>query len=184
VEPTAFKPNNDWGMKTSTLIPLRFVAALAAALLALTASAQMSPSITHGDKSFIEKASKSGQEEVDISQAVVARTTNPDVRAFAQMMIDDHSAANTALVGIASGKGVETPVKGIGETEKWSKKSASDLDKDYVSKMVADHKDAVELFQKEADKGSDLDVKGFARDTLPKLQHHLEMAMDLKKALK
>ena len=50
--------------------------------------------------------------------------------------------------------------------------------------MVSDHKDAVELFQKEADKGSDLDVKSFARDTLPKLEHHLEMAIDLKKALK
>lgn len=172
-------------MKTSTLLPFRFVTALAVALLALTASAQMpaSPSLTHGDKSFIEKASKSGQEEVDISRAVVDRTTNPDVRAFAQMMVDDHSAANMALTGIASGKGVETPVKGPGETEKWSKKSASDLDQDYVSKMIADHKDAVELFQKEADKGSDMDVKDFARDTLPKLQHHLEMALDLKKAL-
>ena len=172
-------------MKTSTLIPLRFVAALAAALLALTASAQMpAPSLSHGDKSFIEKASKAGQEEIDISQAVVARTMNPDVKAFAQMMIDDHSAANTALAGIASGKGVETPVKGMGETEKWSKKSAYDLDKDYVEKMVSDHKEAVELFQKEADKGSDFDVKGFARDTLPKLQHHLEMVLDLKKAMK
>ncbi len=169
-------------MKTSTL-PIRFVAALAAALLALTASAQTSPSLSHGDKSFMEKAAKAGQEEVDISRAVVDRTTNPDVKSFAQMMIDDHSAANTALVGIASGKGVELPMLKADEADKWTRKSASSLDADYVSKMVSDHKEAVELFQKESDKGSDLDVKGFARDTLPKLQHHLEMALDLKKAL-
>jgi putative membrane protein len=171
-------------MKTSTLLPVRLVAALAAALMALTASAQVSLSLTHGDKSFIEKAANAGQEEIDISRAIMDRTTNPQVKAFAQMMVDDHSAAKAALAGIVAVKGVELPISGPDTTEKWSKKSTSDLDQDYVSKMIADHKDAVELFQKEADKGSDMDVKGFARDTLPTIQHHLEMAMDLKNALK
>jgi putative membrane protein len=170
-------------MKTLTL-PIRFVAALAAALLALTASAQTSSSLTHHDKSFIEKAAKSGQEEVDISRAVVDRTTNPEVKSFAQTMIDDHSAANTTLTGIASNKGVELPMMKMNDADSWMKKSASSLDADYVSKMISDHKDAVELFQKEADHGTDMDTKNFARDTLPKLQHHLEMAMDLKKSLK
>jgi putative membrane protein len=171
-------------MKTSTLMPIRFATAMAAALLAFQASAQTSPTLSHGDKSFLEKAAKSGMEEVDISRAVVERTTNPDVKAFAQMMVDDHSAANSAVASLAGSKGVELPAKDMDDMAKWTKKSASSLDADYISKMVSDHEDAVKLFQKESDKGTDMDTKSFARDTLPKLQHHLEMAMDLKTKVK
>jgi|SRR5882724_460819 len=170
-------------MKTFTLQSLRCAALFAAAFLASQASAQMD-SLKHSDKAFIEKAAKAGTEEVDISRVAAERTLNPQVKAFAQMVIDDHTAANAALGTIASGKGVSLPATDMEVTNKWSKKSGKDLDEDYVEKMVSAHKEAVELFQKEADKGVDMDTKNFARDTLPKLQHHLEMAMDLKKTVK
>jgi putative membrane protein len=169
-------------MKTSTLTLIRYAAVITAAFFSLTASAQTP--IKHADKSFIEKAAKAGQEEIDISRVAVTRTTNPQVRTFAQMIVDDHTSASTALAAIAASKEVKLPVTDMDETEKWTKKSGKDFDEDYIGKMVSAHKDAVELFAKEADKGEDMETKAFARDTLPKLQHHLEMALDLKKTLK
>jgi putative membrane protein len=170
-------------MKTSTFLPLRLAAVLTAAFLAVAAPAQTT-TLKHADKSFIEKAAKASMAEVDISRVALERSTNPQVKELAQMVIDDHSRANDALSSIALTKGVTLPAKDMDDTNKWSKKSGKDFDEDYIEKMVSAHKDAVELFEKQANKGGDLDTKTFARDTLPKLQHHLQMALDLKKTVK
>jgi len=169
-------------MKTSIPRVSRFAAALTAALFGLTLSAQTT--LKHADKSFIEKAAKAGTEEVEVSRVAVERSTNPRVKAFAEMVVADHTSANTALASLAASKGITLPARDMDDANKWTKKNGSDFDEDYIDKMVSAHKDAVELFEKQANKGDDLETKTFARDTLPKLQHHLEMAMDLKKSLK
>jgi putative membrane protein len=169
-------------MKSLNVTPIRFTALLATVFLALSASAETS--LSHADKSFIEKAAKCSTGEADISRVIADRTQNPAVRTFAQKMVDDHGSANKALATLAASKGVELPAKDMADANKWSSKSGKGLDEDYMDKMVSDHKDAVELFQKEADKGEDAETKAFARDTLPTLQHHLEMALDLEKTLK
>ena len=50
--------------------------------------------------------------------------------------------------------------------------------------MVADHKEDVAEFQKQAKSGGDADLKGFASKTLPTLQEHLTMAESTDKAVK
>ena len=47
--------------------------------------------------------------------------------------------------------------------------------------QVDAHKDAVSLFQRYAKGGDNPDLKDWAGKTLPALQHHLEMAQNLKK---
>ena len=135
-----------------------------------------------GDKTFFEKAAMSGMKEVSVSQSVLNNLTNPEVRAFAQMMVSDHSNANAELMMLASSKGVSLPAKDTTKlSEKWSKKTGN-LDKDYIEEMVSDHKDSVDLFEK-GSRSQDAEVSAFAQKTLPKLQHHLEMAKDLEKKL-
>jgi putative membrane protein len=168
-------------MKNSIVSSVRFTAALAAAFLAFEASAQ---TVKRGDRDFVEKAAKSGMEEVDISRIAAERTSNSSVKSFAQMMVSDHSAANEKLTSLATGKAIKLPAQDTSVSGKWAKRDSKDFDQEYVDKMVSDHKEAVDLFQKEADKGTDPELQAFARDTLPKLQHHLEMAMDLKRTVK
>lgn len=134
------------------------------------------------DKTFLEKAAVCGMKEVSVSQSVLNNLTNPEVRAFAQMIVSDHSNANAELMMLASSKGVTLPAKDTAKlAERWSKKTG-DLDEDYVEEMVSDHKDAVELFEK-ASRSQDAEVAAFAQKTLPKMQHHLEMAKDLEKKI-
>ena len=141
--------------------------------------------VSHSEKSFFEKAAKSGMKEVDVSQAVVGRVTNPQVKDLAQMMITDHTAANMELMALAARKGVTLPDENKAEKagEKWAKKKDKDLDEDYLGEMKEDHEEAVKLFEK-ASKSEDADVAAFASKTLPKLQHHLEMVKSLKKTVK
>lgn len=140
--------------------------------------------LKHSDRSFLEKAAKSGIKEVEISQGTLDHLNNPQVKSFAQMMVSDHSQANQELMALAARKGVTLPSKEYKYEEKWSKKATDkDLDEDYIKQMVDDHEDAVKLFEKAA-KSDDADIAAFAQKTLPTLEHHLTMARDLKKMVK
>lgn len=135
------------------------------------------------DKNFVEKVAKLSMEEAEISRVAAERTSNPRVRAFAEAMGADHAAMSKELSLIASDKGVVLPAKDtIGE--KWLKRDAKSFDVDYLKKMVSDHEDTVQLFQKQARDGHDADLVAFARKHLAALQHHLQEASDLHKSMK
>jgi putative membrane protein len=139
--------------------------------------------VHHADKHFVEKSAKSGMEEVAISKIAAERSSHPQVKEFATMMVADHTAANGELSSIAVAKGIQLPAKDE-PPHKWQKKDGKDFDKDYIDKMIDDHQEAVKDFEKEANDGKDADIREFARKTLPKLQHHLQQAKDLKKEFK
>jgi putative membrane protein len=128
--------------------------------------------LSRSDRNFLQEAAKSGMKEVAISQAVLGRLTNQAAQQFAQMMVTDHSAANTELKTLAAQKGVALTATTDRYTEKWADNKRN-LDKDYVEEMEDDHKDAIDLFEKAA-KSEDPDIAAFARKTLPKLQEHLQ----------
>ena len=184
-------------MKISKKIPLRCAAILAVATLFSSLSAAQTDSaidsavltkradasgLSHSDRSFIEKAAKAGTKEVEISQAVEGRVTDPEVKAMAQMMIADHTAANAELMALAARKGITVPGEDMKLGEKWSKK-AKDLDEDYIKEMKEDHEEVVKLFEK-GSKSDDPEIAAFAQRTLPGLQHHLSMVKELKKTVK
>lgn len=139
--------------------------------------------LKHVDRDFFEKAAKASMSEVEISRVAAMRSTNPDVKQFAQMMIADHGGASDELALVASSKGVSLPAKDM-HPNRWEKHDAKDFDKDYINKMVSDHEDVVKLFEKQAKDGNDPEAVAFARKYLPKLQHHLQAATDLKRMLK
>ena len=142
-----------------------------------------SSGVSHSDKNFFEKAAKAGTEEVAVSQAALPHLTNAEVKAFAQMMISDHSGANEELKALAARKAVTLPAKQP-DTDKWDKAKAKNYDEEYIKKMVNDHKDAVDLFTKTARQADDADVRTFASKTLPTLQHHFDQAKSLKEKVK
>ncbi|HEU5080813.1 MAG TPA: DUF4142 domain-containing protein [Opitutaceae bacterium] len=166
-------------MKTSLLKTLVCCAASSLAVTAFGAGGMLK----HHDSSFVEKAAKSGMAEVDISKIAAERSTNPQVKEFAQMMVSDHGNANTELTALAGTKGVTLPMDKT-NVEKWSQRSAKDFDQEYMDKMVKDHEDAVSLFEKEAKNGDDMDLKAFASKTLPTLQAHYAKAKEIKASLK
>src|SRR5688500_8976443 len=67
-------------------------------------------SVAEGDRDSAMKAASSGIAEVEASRAISEKTTNAAVREFAQMMIQDHSAANDELKRIAQSKNISLPV--------------------------------------------------------------------------
>ena len=93
--------------------------------------------------------------------------------------------SNQALQALAASKGMKLPdAPSIAQRAKIKLLSARDgagFDRQYASSMgVSAHEDTVKLFQKAARDAKDADVKAFAAKTLPTLEHHLQMARDLK----
>jgi len=149
----------------------------------LTATAFAAGELKHRDHEFVEDAAVSGMEEVSISKVAVDRAQNADVKAFAEMMVKDHTGANSELTSLASTKNVALPADKT-NVEKWSERSAKDFDHEYVEKMIHDHKKAIETFEKESKNGTDPDLKAFADKTLPTLRAHLDRVEQLKTEVK
>jgi putative membrane protein len=137
--------------------------------------------LKHGDKNFIEESAKGAMETIAISRIAVTKATNPQVRAFAEMVVSEHTAASTALTALATAKGVTLPREP--NTERWAKKDAKEFDEDYMEKMIDDHQEAVKRLEKQAKSGNDSELTAWASNTLPKYLQHLAKAKDLKRAV-
>lgn len=138
--------------------------------------------LKRADRDFMEKAAKASMSEVAISRVAASRTSNPEVRRFAQMMIEDHEAAIEQLTSLAGTYGVSLPAKGP-RPEKWEKRDAKNFDREYLEQMIDDHENVVKAFEKQAKDGEDAETVAYARKHLPKMQQHLQHAIDLKRTL-
>lgn len=162
-------------MKKPTLL----LAAATAAVLCL-ASIAHAADLSRSDRTFFEKAAKSGMKEVMVSEAALLHLTSASVKEFAQMMITHHTKANEELRSLALAKGVTLPPKEDKVAKKW-RENTKDVDDEYLKEMVDDHEDAIDLFE-DASKSADSDIAAFAQKTLPTLRSHLEIAKAHKKS--
>lgn len=138
------------------------------------ASKMMKAADTH----FAMKAAQGGMAEVKMGQLAADKASSPDVKAFGQQMVDDHTKANDQLKSIAQEQGMTLPTdvnqKQQATYDRLSKLSGADFDRQYVKSMVMDHEEDVKDFRKEANSGKDEKIKSFASQTLPTLQGHLD----------
>ena len=136
---------------------------------------------------FIDEASGGGQMEVALGNLAVKRASNERVRRFGQMMVDDHSEANSELTDIA--KQLRVSVTGIGSGQKkymedLSKMRGADFDRAYMRLMETDHKKDIQEFEDASREDVDQQVARFIQNTLPVLKKHLDSAQAINKALK
>jgi putative membrane protein len=132
------------------------------------------------DANFANSAAQGGRAEVEMAKLAEGHASSDSVKQFAQRMIDDHTKANDELKQVASQKSMTLPTgisaKDQATMDHLSKLNGAEFDRAYMMHMVADHKKDVTEFKREADRGTDPDVKAFASKTLPTLEEHLSLA--------
>ncbi len=135
------------------------------------------------DSKFMMMAATGGQNEISLSEQALSKSSNEDVKKYAQTMIDDHTKAGDELKEVTMSKNVTLPTepdaKHKAAAAKMSAMSGDAFDKEYIKMMVKDHEKTVAMFQKEINSGKDADAKAFAEKTLPVIQGHLEMARSM-----
>jgi putative membrane protein len=134
------------------------------------------------DITFVKEAAIGGTAEVELSK-LAQKSENADVKSFADRMIRDHTAANQQLTTIATDLGVDMPKALDAEHERLRENvqilHGKAFDEQYMQAMVEDHNKAVALFQREGLVGQNAELKQFAQKTLPTLQEHQTMALEL-----
>jgi len=140
------------------------------------------------DAKFAVDAANGGMTEIQLSQIAATKAVNDKVKAFAAMMVMDHSKAGGELKAIAMTKNITLPdsvnadsKKAIGDL---SKKTGADFDKAYIDKMVADHKATVDMFESASKSLKDADLKAFVDKTLPTIKGHLDNINKIKAGMK
>lgn len=135
------------------------------------------------DLNFVMEAASGGMTEVALGKMATEKGSSQAVKDFGQKMVDDHSKANDELKTIASSKNMTLPAapnaKDQAVIDKMSKFSGAAFDKAYVKDMVADHNKDIMVFTKEANSGTDTDIKSFADKTLPTLKEHQKLINDI-----
>lgn len=140
------------------------------------------------DTEFIMKAAQGGMAEVELGKLAATKAQSPEVKNYAQKMVDDHSKVNGELKALAARKNLSLPdrldIAHQSLMDRLKGLSGAEFDKAYVEAMVDEHQKTVELFKNEVQNGDDGDVKKWANSILPTLQAHLEMIKNIQAKMK
>ena len=97
------------------------------------------------DSEFVHDVASKNMAEIELSRMALEKTTSRVVRAFAQMMIDDHGTALNKLKTAASNQATNWPT-GVDEkyretAESLATRQGAGFDRDYLKAMIEGHQD-------------------------------------------
>lgn len=147
--------------------------------------------VATGDRKFLQLAIDSGAKELQLSERARQKAQSAAVKAFAKLMVEDHSKSNRELLAVNEKllRGGGVPYKRVSSAVRKDVKqldtlSGADFDRRYMEIMVEDHKANVALFERQAKRGRDAELKTLAQKLLPTLRRHLQMAREIAADLK
>ena len=148
---------------------------------------QLAPVPAFSPYAFLATAAALNEFEIAAAKIAVVRASDSEVRSFAEAMVADHSAAQTAMISAAKADTVEIAKPSMdgeqdGMLAKLRPAEGPAFDRLYVETQVVAHQRAVALFEGYQDGKTNL--HGFTQQTLPVLKQHLEKIIALANRLK
>lgn len=135
------------------------------------------------DKMFVKTATAGGMAMVKLGQLAADKASSPDVKAFGQKMVDDHTKFNNEMKPIADRMGVMAPtildVKDQALYDKLNGMSGTAFDKAYLKAMVMDHHKDGRAFTAEKNSTKDPELKTTVTQGLDVIQQHTTMVEQL-----
>jgi putative membrane protein len=154
------------------------------------ATAAASSTLSPVDYQFVAEANLGAPFQVDSGRLGEERADNPAIRDYAHLMMVSHIPVVEALNTILKRKRIMSPpdtlLHGAYDTiiAVLEAEHGGIFDRDYVIGQVDYQKGNTALFQNEIQNGADPDLKAFARQTLPKIEDHLQRALKLAESAK
>lgn len=152
---------------------------LSAAVRPAPAVAQQAVTVT--DSSFIQMAASLGLLQVRLGKLAEEKGSSASVREFGKRMVADYTKVNEELAAGAKQAAYPAPVllrQHQQVYDRFAHTGRGSFDKKYMAEMVAEHGDAVRLFQQEAEGGRVASLKQLAAGMLPTLQQHKALATE------
>ena len=135
------------------------------------------------DSKFVTKAAQSDQTEIQTSQLALQKSTNPNIRQYAENMIREHTTSSQKLMPIAMQKKITLP-KDVGPLNRpllneLSQLSGAEFDQVYLVGQIRGHAGTQAEYQTYLREGRDANLKAFANQILPIVSNHLQMAQNM-----
>jgi putative membrane protein len=152
---------------------------------AQTAAPTEAPAMLNAvDFNFVGQANLGAPFQVDSGRIAETKSTSAAIRSYAHLMVTSHIPVVEALSAILQRKNVtpsNTLLHGAYDAMLFTLNAdhGTAFDQNYVNGQVEYQKGNAALFQQEIQNGSDPDLKQFARETLPKIEDHLQRALKL-----
>ena len=139
------------------------------------------------DKQFIATAAQGDLTEITLSKLALTKTSNPQVRSYAQKMITDHTKMEAQMKPFASQMGVPPPTALNAEHQQALDQlqglSGASFDKQYVMDMDTDHHATLDVFKTELSTTQDARSKPMVAKGEKVVAEHTMMADKLSKKL-
>ncbi|MDR7008708.1 DUF4142 domain-containing protein [Paraburkholderia strydomiana] len=168
---------------SATMASLLTVATAASAQTAPAPAAADAGRLHAADQTFIADGTKAVATQRDAARIATSRSTDRDVKAFAERVSTDNAKISDALRA-ASPRGVDVP-KNDPDTAVLASINnlrGAEFDKAYIEQVaLAGEQKALSAFQAEIASGRDPQLKDAAKKALPTIQEHYAMAQELAK---
>jgi putative membrane protein len=126
--------------------------------------------VTRADKAFVHNMAIANMAEVELGKLAPERSTDDEVKKFAQLMIDDHSKSLDALKAIAAQHSVPVPTELDGKhtrlRDKIAKWHGTEFDRAYMDAMVDEHEDVLDALEPRVDETKLAEYKAELADRL------------------
>ncbi len=140
------------------------------------------------DPEIASVAVTANQIDVDYGKIALEKSTNPEVKKFAQTMIDDHTAVIGKATDLAKKLNLTPEDNSTSqslmdgakkEKEDLNSKSGMAFDKAYINNEVSYHEAVISTVKdKLIPQAENQELKDLLQSVLPLLEHHLEMAKE------
>lgn len=154
------------------------------ALLGAAAAVQAAAPLSQGDQRILTELAEANLAEISAGKIAQDKAQHPDVKAFAQQMVDDHSKGLQAVQQVAQAKSVTLPTEPDSKhqkmTDKLSKMNGDAFDRAYLARAgVGEHQAAHRKLLQAAKKAQDPDVKALVAQLQPTVDQHLSKVKQL-----
>lgn len=135
------------------------------------------------DKAFVRQALQGGMAEVQLGQLALQKSSNPDVKQFAQKMVDDHTKLGNEMKQVAQQMNVKAPDSLSGKDKSTISKlnalNGDEFDKAYIKDMVKDHKKDDSEFKQEAQSTQNPQLKQMVIQSDQMIESHLQQIQQI-----
>jgi putative membrane protein len=152
-----------------------------------TGMAPGSTMATMSDANIVAKLAAMDSAEIELGRLGTEKAQNPEVKAYAQMMVDHHSQMKSEGAAMAQKESITpvlppddtTPQEMVAARDRLSALDAGAFDRAYMDQMVADHQKAVANINAFMGMAQSAGLKEHLQKGLPRVQAHLDHAMKL-----
>jgi putative membrane protein len=154
---------------------------LGAALLAVPVAA-----MADSPQAFLRDALQADNSEIMLGRLAQDRAATPGVRDYGRTLVNDHTQARNEVLSVGRRFGIRG-----GNDVSWEARQLQgrlqgmrgrDFDRTFINAMIDDHQKDIGKFRDEARERHGA-VSKLARDELPTLQKHLDIAQNLDRQL-